>query len=70
MAMACPKCGSPMTGGYIMSTDGAHNGVAEWIEGRPEKRWWGLNFKNRRRYPIAAARCERCGYLEFYAVRV
>jgi predicted nucleic-acid-binding Zn-ribbon protein len=70
MAMVCTKCGSAMAGGYLMSTDGAHNTVGEWVEGRPEKRWWGLNLKNRRRYPVAAARCQRCGFLELYAVQV
>lgn len=65
-AMRCPKCDSPMTTGYVMDSAQSPQ-PSEWIEGAPEKRWWGLQTKNRRRFPITADRCERCGYLELYA---
>jgi len=66
--MKCPKCGSPMTTGYVLDTTHGGAKVAEWIEGEPEvSRWTGLKTKNRRRFPITADRCERCGFLEFYA---
>lgn len=65
--MKCPKCGSPMTTGYILDKGQAFF-QAEWIEGEPEKsRWTGLKVKDRRRFPLTADRCERCGFLEFYA---
>ncbi|SOD03252.1 hypothetical protein SAMN05216486_1094 [bacterium JGI 053] len=66
-AMTCPKCGSPMTTGYLLD-QGQHVKVTEWIEGAPEKSFWtGLNLKQRRRFPVTADRCERCGFLELYA---
>lgn len=56
-----------MTIGYLLDQGQAAQ-AAEWIEGEPEKHWLtGLNFKNRRRFPITADRCERCGFLELYA---
>ena len=66
--MICPKCEGRMTGGYLLAKSSGEAIVGEWVEGRPEKRWWGINLKNRRKLPVAAARCERCGFLELYAV--
>ena len=66
-AMRCPKCDSPMTTGYVLDM-ADHSKAAEWIEGPPESHWLtGMKLKNRRRFPIIADRCERCGFLEFYA---
>jgi len=66
-AMTCPKCGSPMTTGFILDKDQGAK-AAEWVEGQPEKSWMaGLKLGNRRRFPLTADRCERCGFLEFYA---
>jgi predicted nucleic-acid-binding Zn-ribbon protein len=65
--MKCPKCGSSMTSGYILDK-GQSFAQAEWVEGAPEKSLWtGLKLKDRRRFPLTADRCERCGFLEFYA---
>ena len=66
--MKCPKCGSPMTTGYILDKKNESFAQAEWVEGEPEKSFWtGLQIKGRRRFPLTADRCERCGFLEFYA---
>jgi predicted nucleic-acid-binding Zn-ribbon protein len=66
-SMICPKCGSVMTTGFLLDKGEAAS-ATEWIEGAPEKSFWkGLNLKNRRRFPVVADRCERCGFLEFYA---
>jgi predicted nucleic-acid-binding Zn-ribbon protein len=65
--MKCPKCGSPMTTGFVLDMNQGAK-VAEWVEGAIEKSaWTGLKLKDRRRFPITADRCERCGFLEFYA---
>jgi predicted nucleic-acid-binding Zn-ribbon protein len=65
--MKCPKCGSPMTTGFILDMNQGAK-TAEWVEGEPEKSWMtGLKLNNRRRFPLTADRCERCGFLEFYA---
>jgi predicted nucleic-acid-binding Zn-ribbon protein len=65
-AMTCPKCGSPMTTGYLLDQDQGPK-TTDWVEGAPEKSFWGLKLKNRRRFPVVADRCERCGFLELYA---
>jgi hypothetical protein len=42
--------------------------VQKWVEGRPERSFWsGLKLKDRDVLPVSTYRCERCGYLEFYA---
>ena len=64
--MICRKCGSPMTTGFLLD-QGSAPAATEWIEGPPDKSFWGLKLKNRRRFPVVADRCERCGFLELYA---
>jgi len=65
--MTCPKCGSPMTTGYLLDQGEAPK-TTDWIEGAPEKGFLGyLKLKNRRRFLVVADRCERCGFLELYA---
>jgi hypothetical protein len=56
--------------GYILdSKHGDRRGVTEWIAGLPEKSFWmGLKIKGRQRLPVTAYRCERCGFLESYAL--
>ncbi|HYJ79732.1 MAG TPA: hypothetical protein VEW03_09040 [Longimicrobiaceae bacterium] len=68
--VACPKCGSSMAAGYLLSKGSSEVAVSDWVEGLPDKRWWGLNLKNRTRIPITALRCNRCGFLELYTARV
>jgi|1186.fasta_scaffold116732_2 hypothetical protein len=64
--MTCPKCGSPMTTGFLLERDQGSR-TSEWVEGAPEKSIWGLKLKGRRRFQVNADRCERCGFLELYA---
>jgi len=54
-----------MTTGFLLDQDQGAK-VTEWIEGPPEKGFWGLKLKGRRRFPVNADRCERCGFLELY----
>ena len=65
----CPKCRGRMQEGFI--TDNTHGGVmiGSWIEGKPEKSFWmGIKTSGRRRILTSTWRCERCGYLESYAL--
>ena len=65
--MICPRCGNPMTTGYLLDNSQAPKPL-EWVEGAPEKSFWsGVKLKGRRRFPVVADRCERCGFLELYA---
>ena len=66
-SMICPKCASPMTTGFLLDSAQSPN-TTEWVEGPAEKQFWtGLKLKGRRRFPVVADRCERCGFLELYA---
>ena len=67
--LTCPRCRGDMGDGFLLES-GDYNwpSVTRWVEGAPEaKRWTGLNLKDRRVLPVRTFRCERCGYLEFYA---
>lgn len=58
-----------MDAGYV--ADRGHGNQVEpakWIEGAPEKRWWGITTKGHESAPLTAYRCPRCGYVEFRAV--
>ena len=67
----CPKCKGEMELGFLM--DMAHHNVlrpAEWMEGAPERSFWGgLKTKGRDRFPVRFHRCRECGYLESYATK-
>lgn len=43
--------------------------VAQWIEGPPDVRWYGIKTSGRLKVPVTAYRCDRCGYLELRALR-
>ena len=44
-------------------------GPTEWVSGAPERSiWTGLKLKGRDVIPITVFRCERCGFLEAYAL--
>ena len=66
----CPKCGGLMEVGFLR--DRSHGGAsrpAEWSEGVPETNWFGqVKLGDRIRYQVEAFRCEKCGFLEQYAV--
>jgi len=58
-----------MQEGYIL--DVVHGGVLPsiWVEGKPENSSWsGLKIEGKTKYLISAYRCEKCGFLKFYAV--
>jgi predicted RNA-binding Zn-ribbon protein involved in translation (DUF1610 family) len=66
----CPKCGGDMEVGYLRDrSHGATSRAAEWAEGVPESTWFGtLKVGATVRYQVEAFRCEKCGFLEQYAV--
>jgi hypothetical protein len=52
----------------VFGTIGQLSDATYWIEGQREKNFWGtLKTKGRKQYFITAYRCERCGFLKFYA---
>ena len=64
----CPKCQSAMVEGFVIDKEHGGAGVSRWVEGPPEKGFFG-NVKLRGRKPleIATWRCRSCGFLESYA---
>jgi hypothetical protein len=72
----CPKCKGTMTKGFIVDRTGPLSAIvqafmqAQWAEGEPKLGLFGVQVGGRRLYRITTYRCEKCGYLEDYAVNV
>ena len=67
----CPKCGGGMEHGFVLdNTSGAGGAVSEtWQDGAPQKSFWtGVKLLRDQQRPVVSYRCERCGYLESYAL--
>jgi hypothetical protein len=57
-----------MAQGFVFDRDSSGgNKVSRWIEGAPEKHWYGLKIRDKRQIEVATYRCTRCGFLESYA---
>ena len=59
-----------MESGIILDR-GDYNILAEphWMEGPVERSvWTGIRTKGHDRFKVTTYRCERCGYLESYAI--
>jgi hypothetical protein len=67
MNKTCAKCGGRMDQGFVLEKDRNQKAVTEWVEGMPDKKWYGLSIKGKRKLTVEAWRCGRCGYLESYA---
>ena len=65
----CGKCGGRMEPGFLLELkDGNQKAVTEWVEGEPEKGWFGfVKVRGKRRLKVQTQRCTRCFYLESYA---
>jgi hypothetical protein len=58
-----------MAEGFVLDANQSSMSVSKWVEGAPEKSvWTGLKLSGRGRSEIATWRCNRCGFLEQYAV--
>lgn len=68
--LECPRCGRRMELGFLLEVgDSDVRSVTKWVEGVPKKKLLGgLNIKERRVLPLTTYRCEKCGYLESYAL--
>ena len=69
MSKSCTKCGGRMEQGFLLDErDGNMKDVTDWVEGAPEKGWFGtVKVRGKRRLAVETHRCMRCGYLESYA---
>ena len=68
---ACPKCQGRMTEGFIVdSGDYGTASVATWQGGEPKKSFWtGLKQDKKAQIQVTTLRCDRCGFLENYALQ-
>ena len=68
---ACPKCQGRMTEGFIVdSGDYGTASVSTWQGGEPKKSFWtGLRQDKKAQLQVTTWRCDRCGFLENYALR-
>jgi predicted nucleic-acid-binding Zn-ribbon protein len=69
-ATQCPKCGKSMAQGHVPDMGHADSWRhPSWVAGSPTLTWWGGLKKpeHQNLQPLAAMRCEGCGFVEFYA---
>ena len=59
-----------MSEGFVIDRGHANaQSQQKWVEGEPTKSfWYGLQTKGRESFQVRTYRCERCGYLESYAI--
>lgn len=67
--IACIRCKGVMHEGFLVDSGMASLGVANWYAGPPKMRSFGrgLELIDKQLKRVAAYRCDRCSYLEFYA---
>jgi predicted nucleic-acid-binding Zn-ribbon protein len=63
----CPKCNGAMAQGFRPDQMQEGTKASKWVEGPPDKRWYGLRLRGKVQFEIQSFRCTRCGYLEDYA---
>jgi hypothetical protein len=68
----CSKCAGALREGFLL--DFTDNNIlrdqALWVEGQREKAAWvGTKLNGKDVREVDALRCEKCGFLEFYATR-
>ena len=64
----CPKCNGEMVQGFLVEIDGWMRKVSTWVEGAPEKSWFGsAKVPKEKCVPVGTFRCSACGFLESYA---
>ena len=68
MTSRCGKCEGSMTEGFLLENSRHGYRALQWAEGAPDTWLLGiLRLRGRRRLPIRAWRCTKCGFLESYA---
>jgi predicted nucleic-acid-binding Zn-ribbon protein len=66
--MQCPKCHGQMVQGFVPDFSVGAVLVGSWHTGQPQKSVWQvIKARHAEGIPIGAFRCQKCGFLEFYA---
>lgn len=64
----CPDCDVRMEGGFILDRTDSGSKPTTWVEGAPDKTFWGtMKVKDRRQMTVYAWRCPTCALLRMYA---
>ena len=64
----CPKCQGKMIQGFIPDYAEGAKFVTSWVDGHPKSSAWAYTkVPLGGGIPVAAFRCQGCGFLEFYA---
>lgn len=67
--MSCLRCQGFMAAGFVPDFASAGTLPMVWHPGKPEKSFWtGIAVNKKQTMPVRSYRCNRCGYLEFFAV--
>lgn len=65
----CPRCQGSMAEGFIIDQGHGQVHVSTWQEGEPKRSFWqGVKQSKADQLKVSSFRCERCGYLESYAL--
>ena len=65
----CLKCDGSMAEGFILDEGYGRFGVSTWQSGKPKRSFWmGIKQSKADQLKISSRRCERCGFLELYAL--
>ena len=65
----CPKCDGSMSEGFIFDEGHGIYKVATWQADKPRKSiWTGIKRSKADQLKISTRRCQRCGFLESYAL--
>jgi hypothetical protein len=66
----CSRCQGAMSAGFVLDKiDDARARQSDWQEGNSKRNFWtGVKLHADLQRPITTFRCERCGYLESYAI--
>lgn len=74
ISFKCSKCGGNMVRGYAADHSDRHYMNLSWIDGEPELKTFlgitavNLNVDGKKMRVVRGMRCEKCGFLEQYAV--
>ncbi|HEX5868851.1 MAG TPA: hypothetical protein VFY65_00475 [Longimicrobium sp.] len=64
----CNDCQRNMEGGFVLDNNHASQEAGAWVEGAPEKSFWGgMKIKGRRKLTMYAWRCPSCSIVRLYA---
>ena len=68
----CPKCRGKMEPGFVLDRNRFEDRQGTWVEGTLELNMWTGSAKTgkKEQIPVTTYRCDGCGYLESYAVRI